>query len=448
MALERISVIGLGKLGAPMAACFAVRGFDVIGVDVDEAKVDAINTGRAPVFEPRLQEVIDRTEGRLRASTDIADAVAGSDATFIVVATPSDQEGGFSLRYVLPACELIGQALSEKPGFHLVVLTSTVMPGSTASEVRAALEEASGKRCGVDFGLCYSPEFIALGSVVTDFLNPDFLLVGESDSHSGELLAEIYGTTCENDAPIARMNFVNAELAKLSVNAYVTTKITFANMLARICERLPDANVDTVAGALGLDSRIGAKYLRGAISFGGPCFPRDNVALAALARSLDAPALVSEATDRANRQGIVELADLVQSKGASGPVCILGLSYKPHTDVVDESPGVLLARELADRGISVVAHDPAATENARVALSGVSVRFEDSVGGAASEAAVVVVTTPWPQFRELGAVLTGDGAGQIVVDCWRFLDRSLIPQAIEYVPLGVASDGALAAARS
>ena len=323
---KRISVIGLGKLGAPMAAALAARGMRVIGVDADAAKVEALQQGRPPVFEPRLTETIRMAEGRLTATLSVEDAVRDSEITFIVVATPADPDGYFSLRHVLPVCEAIGRALASKREFHMVVLTSTVMPGATGGPVRETLEKASGKRAGVDFGLCYNPEFIALGSVIRDFLNPDFLLIGESDGHSGEMLESLYRSVCENRPSFARMNFVNAEIAKLSVNTYVTTKISFANMLARLCEKVPGASVDVVTGAIGLDSRIGAKYLKGAISYGGPCFPRDNVAMIALADRLRAPADLPRATNDFNRAQIHGLAELVtrhlgagESAGVLGP---------------------------------------------------------------------------------------------------------------------------------
>src|SRR5439155_850689 len=221
-------------------------------------------------------------------------------------------DGAFSLKYVLAAAKAVGQVLKHKTAYHLVVLTSTVMPGATGGQLLPALEEASGKRCGTDFGLCYSPEFIALGSVIRDFLNPDFCLIGESDPRSGDILEALYKRTWENNPAVARMNFVNAEIAKLAVNTYVTTKISFANMLARVCEKLPGANVDTVTAALGLDSRIGPKYLKGAVSYGGPCFPRDNLAFAALADQVGAPADIAQVTDRFNRRQLVWLADVVE----------------------------------------------------------------------------------------------------------------------------------------
>jgi UDPglucose 6-dehydrogenase len=435
--LTSLTVAGLGKLGSPMAACLAARGYTVIGVDVDEAKIAAINEGRAPVFETGLDEMLEQSEGRLSATTDLEDAVRRSQMTFVVVATPSDEEGGFSLKWVLPACEAIGRAIAAHDDFHTVVLTSTVMPGSTGGPVREALEQASGKRCGEDFGLCYSPEFIALGSVIRDFLNPDFLLVGESDERAGGALESVYRRALDIEAPIARMNFVNAELAKLSVNTFVTTKIAYANMLARICERLPDADVDVVTDAIGLDTRIGRKYLRGTISYGGPCFPRDNVALARLARALGAPAFVAEATDNANRDGISRLADLVEDRlPEDGSAAVLGLSYKPNTDVVDESPGLLLLAQLAARGVDVVGYDPAATSNAGRALDGAA-RLCDSLEEAVSNADVVVVATAWDEFKAIDAkLLERVGRRCVLIDCWRVVPPAQIGDVADYVVLG------------
>jgi UDPglucose 6-dehydrogenase len=438
--VQTLAIIGLGKLGSPMVACFASKGFDVIGVDVDESKVAAIAEGRAPVFEPGLAELLAANRARIRATTDVADAVRCAEMTFVIVPTPSEESGGFSLRYVLQACDSIGRALRETDDYHLVVLTSTVMPGATGSTVQAALEHASGKRCGEDFGLCYSPEFIALGSVIRDFLNPDFLLIGESDGHAGDVLVDTYARVVDNGAPVARMNFVNAELAKISVNTFVTTKIAFANMLARVCERLPEADVDVVTSALGMDSRIGSKYLRGAISYGGPCFPRDNVAFAALAREIGAPAFVAEAADQLNRDGIERLAALVQEHlPADGTTAVLGLSYKPDTDVIDESAGLLLTRMLAEAGANVVVHDPEALANAERAL-GATVGYAESAVEAIQYADVVVLTTAWSQFRTLEPqTFERDGNPRVVIDCWRILEAEMFEGSTHYIQLGAGS---------
>lgn len=435
--VKSVSVIGLGKLGSPMAACFAARGFRVKAVDVDAQKVDSINRGIPPVHEPELEELLRESGGRLQATQNTEEAVRDSEATFIVVATPSEAKGGFSLRYVLPACESIGHALRKKVGFHLVVLTSTVMPGSTGGEVRVALETASGKRCGEDFGLCYSPEFIALGSVIRDFYFPDFLLIGESDSRSGDLLSDIYKNVCKNSPAVARMNFVNAEITKLAVNTYITTKISYANMLARLCEKLPDADVNVITDALGLDTRIGAKYLKGAVSYGGPCFPRDNRALAFLASSVGASSGLAEATDLFNRAQIKLLADMVKRHhSGKDAIGILGLTYKPNTDVVEEAFGLLLAQELSSPNLSVIVYDPSA--DATRALSEYkTVRFASSAQECITQSGVVVLATPWQEFRDLPPVQwVRHEKPRAVIDCWRVLSHLDGMDGILYVRLG------------
>lgn len=415
----KLSIIGLGKLGAPMAAVMAHKGHTVVGVDVNPAYVTAIQQGRAPVKEPGLAEMIHANRERLSATSDYEEAIQTTEATFIIVPTPSDPDGTFSMRYVLSAAEKIGAALRKKNAWHLVVLSSTVMPGSTGGKLRPALEAHSGKQCGENFGLCYNPEFIALGSVIRDMLNPDMILIGESDARSGGILESLYQGVCESSPRIQRMNYVNAELTKLSVNTFVTTKISYANMLAQVCETLPGADVDVVTSAIGCDSRIGKKYLKGALGYGGPCFPRDNVAFSALARANGVPALLAEATDQINKRQVPRLAELILSRlPESGTVGILGLSYKPDTEVIEESQGMALAKDLLSRGVRVVVYDPAAMENAKPLLVG-NVAFARSAKECAQKADVLAITTPWQEFRGLSEAELNPRA--VVIDCWRLL---------------------------
>ena len=353
-----ISVIGLGKLGAPLAALLAGKGYTVIGVDVNSLAVDSLNRGVAPVHEPDLQEWISRNRLRLSATTDCLEAVRKTDATFVVVPTPSEHDGTFSMRYVLSATESIGYVLSRKRTFHLVVLCSTVMPGSTEDVVLPTLEARSGKRCTKDIWVVLQPRFIALGSVLHDMRNPDMVLIGESDDHSGEMLATIHGRICDNHPRIARMNFINAEVTKLSVNTFVTTKISYANMLSELCEVLPGADVEVVTSALGADSRIGGKYLRGGLGYGGPCFPRDNIALAALFRRQGLESILGEATDRINRRQVARLLHAILPYiPQSGTVAILGHFRINPIRRLSTTHGVHLAARLA-RGIHVVVYDP------------------------------------------------------------------------------------------
>ncbi len=433
----KIAVVGLGKLGAVMAAVLAERGHAVTGADRNLSVVETVNQGRAPVAEPGLDELIARNRHRLRATTDTEEAVAGADVVFIVTPTPSGSDGTFSVELVLEACGAAARVLRNATGFPVVAVTSTVMPGDTGGRVLPLVEEVSGKRCGVDFGLCYNPEFIALGSVVRDFMNPDMVLIGESDPRSGRILEELYRSVCTNRPAVARMNFVNAELTKLCVNTFVTTKISYANLLAEVCERLPGADAAIVTQALGLDSRIGAKYLKGALGYGGPCFPRDNAAFAAMARALGVEPSLPEATDRINRRQVRRVTDLIlRLLPPGGTAGVLGLAYKPDTNVVEESQGMLIAQRLAEHGVPVIAYDPAAMEGARGILND-RVRLCSSMAECARGADVLVIATPWEEFRDLGPEHLNCGTRQpVVLDCWRLLPPERFDGHALWVTLG------------
>jgi len=431
-----VAVVGLGKLGAPLAAVLASKGNHVLGIDINPEAVRLLNEGRAPVEEPGLQDLVSSSRDRLSATTDLA-AAADADLSILLVPTPSDERGAFSNEYLLAALEKLGQGLSARDDYHVVVVASTVMPGSCDAEIRPALESASDRRVGDTLGLCYSPEFIALGSVIRDMLEPDMVLIGESDTRAGDVLERLYAGVCENDPPFRRMSLVNAELTKIAVNTYVTMKISYANALADMCERLQGADVEVVTDALGLDTRIGSKYLRGGLAYGGPCFPRDNKAFGVLARDLGAEPLLAEATDAVNVSQTDRLARVVQSRLEPGSaVGILGLAYKPDTAVVEESAGVALAAQLANAGYDVRVYDPAATEAGLRALGG-AVRGCASAAELLQQSDVTVITTPWPEFADLpiDAVERG-GRRAVVIDCWRLLPEDRSNGTVEIVRLG------------
>jgi UDPglucose 6-dehydrogenase len=443
------SVVGLGKLGASMLAAIASRGFHVIGVDINQQVVELVNAGRAPVGETGLAEAMTANRARIRATMSHRDAVLHSDLTFVIVPTPSDERGAFSLQYAAWAFGEIGRALAEKTGYHNVVLTSTVLPGATRHGLLPVLERESGKRCGRDFGLCYGPEFIALGSVIRDFLHPDFTLIGEHDERAGGHLEACYGELLPDHPPCRRMSLENAELTKIAVNTFVTTKISFANMLADLCERLPGGDVDVVTDALGLDRRIGRRYLTGALGYGGPCFPRDNRALSFLARALGTRAPLAEATDGMNRalaERVVEGLRPIVRRGMT--VAVLGLAYKPFSAVVEESQGIFLARALSQAGARVVGHDPLANNAARNELHGQAVIL-DSVADCLRQADVVLIANPDPAFRALTAADFDHGRADVtVVDFWRIVDGALAGRpGIRYIAAGRGADDAEAATR-
>ena len=443
------SIIGLGKLGASMAAAIASRGFKVIGVDLNQRAVDLMNAGHAPVQETMLEETLAANRERLRATLSHQEAILNSDVSFVIVPTPTDERGAFSLQYAKWAFQEIGRALAKRERYHLVVMTSTVLPGSTRYGLLPILEKESGKMCGRDFGLCYSPEFIALGSVIHDFLNPDFNLIGEHDERAGKQLQACYGEIMENHPPCQRMSLENAELTKVALNTFITTKITYANMLAELCSRLPGGDVDVVSAALGLDTRIGRKYLTGGLGYGGPCFPRDNLALSYFARMLGCEASLAETTDRLNRSSSAKLTKLLCSIiKPHATVAILGLAYKPYSHVVEESQGIYLARELAASGLRVVSYDPLAKEMARQELTDKAMVLED-LNVCLQQADAVVITTPDPDFRALGpADFPQKNQPVVVFDCWRILREKLKSAShVCYVALGIGTDDVTYGAR-
>src|SRR6516164_968785 len=436
------SIVGLGKLGASMAAAIAGRGFDVIGVDVNASVVEAVNAGRAPVSETGLADAIEINRARLSATADHSEAVAQSDVTFVIVPTPSDRTGMFSLQYASYAFREVGRGLVGKEGYHLVVLTSTVVPGSTRQVLLPVLEAASGKKCGRDFGICYGPEFIALGSVIRDFLNPDMTLVGEFDERSGASLERCYAEIVENAAPCKRMNLENAELTKLAVNTFVTTKIAYANMLAGLCEAIPGGDIDVVSDALGSDTRIGRRYLTGGLGFGGPCFPRDNIALSAFGQRVGVGTDIAVTTDAANRALVQRLVAHVRGVARPGTtVAVLGLAYKPQSHVIERSQALEAALAIAEAGIRVVCYDPLARSAARNELKDKALVL-DSVAACLNQADVVVIANPDPEFARLGPEDFPLCSTPVqVIDCWRLLRAQLERSAhVRYRAIGLAGD--------
>lgn len=383
-----------------------------------------------------MEELLSRHRDRISVTGDCRAAVMESGMTLIAVPTPTAGDGTYSLTHVQAVCAQIGSALREKPEFHVVVVTSTVLPQDMETEVLPALERHSGKRAGRDFGLCYSPEFVAIGRVVEGLRHPDFVLIGESDERSGSSLEGVYRRLAGDRVPVARMNFVNAELAKIAINTFVTTKISYANMLAEVCEQIPGCDVDITTAAVGLDSRIGPRYLKGGLGFGGPCFPRDNVAFSAMARRRGVEATLAVATDAVNRRQVRRMLGQIRScVDPGGSVGVLGLTYTTHTDVVEESQGLALAAALAAEGFRVTVYDPLGMRNAERVLNE-SVAYAPSAEACIQDAELVVIATPWDEFKRLRPHQFARTPRRVVLDCWRLLSAEEMRPVTDYVTLG------------
>lgn len=413
-----VSVVGLGKLGLPLA-CLHAQHNRVFGIDVNQSTVHAIGRGENPVRETGLSKLLFevRQDGSFTAHTDFY-SIANSEVTIVIVPTPSIHDGSFSNKYILDAIVNIGRNLRKQQGYHLVVICSTVMPGTCDGDIRYTLEAASERLVGGDLGLVYSPEFIALGSVIEDMKHPDMILIGENDGRAGAMFEHLIRCIVGHEVPAFHMTLTNAELSKIAVNSFVTMKISFANTIGEICQHMHHADAHVVTDAIGTDRRIGKAYLRPGVAFGGPCFPRDSKAFQALARRYDVPAPLSEATDDVNDRQVARALEVILSTGRSR-VGIIGLAYKPGTHIHEESFGVELAQVAASLGLQVRVFDPKVNAD-DVGSDFPYVEWQNSVRACADNDMVSVICTPDDAFRSEFPQIFEDVSRQraLVIDPW------------------------------
>lgn len=439
---ERISVVGLGKLGLCLAACFAERGFETLGLDVEERVVQAVNSGVSPIVEPGLQDLITKLGGkRLRATIYHQEVIENTDITIVLVSTPSNPDGSFSNRYVEAALRSLATALREsEKQYHLFVISSTVMPGSTETAFIPLIERHSGRKLNQDFGVCYDPEFVALGDVINGFLHPDLVLIGESSPDAGARMEAIHRRMYLNEPHIARMSIISAEIAKVCLNAYITLKISYANTIANICECIPGADVDAITQAIGMDRRISPYYFQGGLSFGGLCFPRDTRAFITTAEQYGLEAHLIKAVEQVNRYQDAHLAQVVLREVSAlqnKTIGILGLAFKPNTPVITESAAIKLIEELLRHDLRVVAYDPLAIENAK-AVFNERIEYVSSAIDCLTQSGVCVLTYCTSEFKQ--AVENYVPTTPLtLVDGWRIIEPAKLGSKVKYVALGRAS---------
>jgi len=436
-----ISVFGLGKVGVTLSSCLSVAGNNVMGVDVDSAIVDSLNARTFETQEPGVMDRLARTPAKgFTATLDSCRAVRDSELSFVIVPTPSNTLGGFSLRYVLKACSEIGAALKSKSEPHTVAIVSTVLPGSSATRIIPCLEHASGRTLGDRLGYCYNPSFIALGEIVKGIEQPDYLLIGEGDQQSGEVVLAAHRSMVREQAPIARMSPVEAEITKIASNTHETMRVSFANMLFSICSEVPGADVDRITEALA--HRMGKRFFKGAVPYGGPCWPRDNVALSAFMDAIGTPSRLPQSVDLFNSEhGRYVLRKILSLSRAGQTVGILGLAYKPGTPSIERSYAMDLAAWLVREDRRVLGWDPLAMPEASRSM-GNAIHLTRSAEECLRESGLVVITNP---LREFKGIDWSAGAATTVVDCWRCLSPDAIGHVAKYVPLGRGAAGDVAA---
>ena len=435
----KISIIGTGYVGLVTGACLAARGHQVTCVDVDPARVDALNAAKSPIFEAGLEELLHEHVGRtLTATTNLPEAVRSTDLTFVAVGTPFDGQS-IDLTAVLGACTQIGEALREKPGYHVVAVKSTVVPGTTDRHVLPALESSSGKQVGRDIGLGMNPEFLSEGEAVQDFMSPDRIVIGGVDARSIALLEEVYRPF--PDAPRICTNTRTAEMIKYASNALLATLISFTNELANLGSALGDIDSIEVMNGVHASQYFRARhqeglplitsFLRAGCGFGGSCLPKDVKALIAHAEHVGRDMPVLKAVIRTNDEQpgrVIELLTRHFPALNGVRVAVLGLAFKPGTSDVRESPAFPILRQLHQRGAVLRAYDPVAREEARAVVPGSVVTYCDSLASVLEGVDAVVVVTPWDEFRQVPALVRQRVSPPLLVDCRGFFDRHAVPR--------------------
>ena len=394
----RVAMIGSGYVGLVSGACFADFGHDVVCVDTDAEKIERLLANIMPIYEPGLDDLVAANvrAGRLRFTTDLNAAVDGAQAIFIAVGTPSRRgDGHADLSYVHAAAQEVARALT---GYSVIVTKSTV-PVGTGDDVERLMREANPQ---ADFAVASNPEFLREGAAIADFKRPDRIIIGVEDARAQAVLEEIYRPLHLNRGPIMVTSRRTAELTKYAANAFLATKITFINEIADLCEKV-GADVQDVARGIGLDNRIGRKFLNAGPGYGGSCFPKDTLALIKTAQDHDSPVRIVEMVASVNdirkramgRRVIAAVGGSVRGK----TIAVLGLTFKPNTDDMRDSPAIAIVQALQDAGASIRAHDPEGMEQARLVLTDVD--YADSPYATLEGADAMVLVTEWDAFRAL-----------------------------------------------
>jgi UDPglucose 6-dehydrogenase len=394
----RVTILGTGYVGLVSGACFADFGHDVVCVDKNAAKIESLRQGAIPIFEPGLAELVGSNvrDGRLTFTVDGSDAVAGADAVFIAVGTPPRAcDGCADLSYVYTAAGELADALD---GFTVVITKSTV-PVGTGDEVERIIRH---RRADADFEVVSNPEFLREGAAISDFKQPDRIVIGADASRARRVMADLYRPLCENQSAVVHTTRRTAELIKYAANAFLATKVTFINEIAELCEHV-GADVQDVARGMGLDDRIGPRFLNAGPGFGGSCFPKDAVAAIKTAQDYGTPLRIVETVvavnDSRKRAMARKVAKALGGNVRGATIAVLGLTFKPNTDDLREAPALTLITALQDMGANIRAYDPAGMEQAKALLS--NVKFTRGPYACAEGTDAVVIVTEWQQFRAL-----------------------------------------------
>jgi UDPglucose 6-dehydrogenase len=442
----RIAILGTGYVGLVAAAVFAERGFTVLTSTQNREKVETINEGKSPFFEEGLEQIIEKTvrDGFLKAVHGREEAVLNSDICFIAVGTPSLMSGEADLSLIKGTTTEIGRALRDKTEYTLVIARSTIVPGTTRNVIIPLLEEHSGKKAGVDFGVCMSPEFLRQGAAVEDTRSPDSVVVGELDERSGDVLESFCNQLyAGQDIPVLRMNMESAELVKYGRNTFLAMNISYINEMARIAESIPGIDIYEVVKGIGADWRINPAFLNAGAGYGGSCFPKDVKALISFAQLREIEPAILETVEEVNllqASHIVSLAKQEVGDLKGKRIALLGLAFKPGTDDMREAPSIKVANHLYSQEADIVAYDPKAIPNAQnnFIRDTIKISYAGSAKECLKDADCCIVLTEWDEFKELAAdVFNNNMKRSVVIDGRRIYDKSFREQVEAYRGIGL-----------
>lgn len=438
----KVSVIGTGYVGLISGVCLAEKGHQVVCIDVDPAKVDKINKSIPPIYEAGLEELLTRNIGtNLCATTNLRQPILETEISLIAVGTPFDGQE-IDLRYIKEVSRQIGQVLADKTAYHLVVVKSTVVPGTTDSVVLPILEEASGKKAGIDFGVAMNPEFLKEGEAIRDFMFPDRIVIGGMDQKSRKLLEKLYSVFHGVDQ--LQTNCRTAEMIKYTANSLLATMISFSNEIGNLCAAIGDIDVVEVMKGVHLDKRLTpilengdriipsfTTYLEAGCGFGGSCFPKDVKALMAHGVKAGSAMSLLEAVIQVNTKQPARVIDLLQKhfpELQDVPVAVLGLAFKPGTDDMRESPAIPVIQSLLSQGAVIKAYDPVAQHEAKKLFGEDQIVLCDELKQAIDQVEAIVVLTRWSEFQQIPQLLAHLPNPPVVIDGRRILDKSILPR--------------------
>lgn len=437
----RACVVGMGFVGLTLASFLASKNIRTMGIEIKKDTLKELEEGRIPFFENGLKRAFDsaKKKGTLDFSDDIK--TMSGDIIFICVGTPPTPEGRMSLEALQRASKDVGNAIAKSKGKPLVVVKSTVLPGTTEQIVKPLIEEASGKKTGIGFGLAVNPEFLREGSAMYDTAKPHLIVIGSSDDHSILRLRKFYKTIYGNKMPeVISCSPSTAEIIKYANNAFLATKISFINSIANICRRLPDTDVEQVAKAIGQDPRIGPLFLKAGPGYGGSCFPKDVSALIDFCERIRVDSPLLKATHEVNKRQPYEVTKIIEERFNGSlsklQVSILGLSFKKDTDDIREAVSLKIIPELLKHGASIKVHDPMAMARVRNVF-GEDIGYYDSIASCLSGSDCCVVLTEWDEYRKLQPnIFLKHMKTPIVIDARRVLDPLLFEKTLEYHAIG------------